>query len=243
MRTYNVFGLTGLLVLVCWLGDAPLAAEPPPRAEPPRPGSAQFPFDEHLPSSNPMRRGGRLYDMGRHYSAIHFYERAAWYGDKFGQHNLGVMHLRGEGTEFDPVKAWAWLELSAERGYPTLVETADALFDLLDEEQRQQARRHLEQELLPEYGDAVAVPRAQRVMDRGRRQATGTRAGGRAMMGRLRVIDVQGDGLGRPGDEFYDPDKWNMQRIIEYETWQMESLGRGRVEIGDTEIIEDEHDR
>ena len=107
------------------------------------------------------------------------------------------MHLRGEGTDFDPVQAWAWLELSAERGYPSMVEAANELFDLLDEEQRRQARRLLDQELMPEYGDAVAVPRAQVEMDRRRRQSTGSRVGGRAMLGMLRVIDVQGDGLSR----------------------------------------------
>jgi len=237
MRLGRISGFASFLVLALWLGSSPAQADSP------RPGSAMFAFDEHLPSAWRMQRGARLYAIGRHYSAIHFYERAAWYADKFGQYNVGVMHLRGEGTDFDPVQAWAWLELSAERGYPSMVEAANELFDLLDEEQRRQARRLLDQELMPEYGDAVAVPRAQVEMDRRRRQSTGSRVGGRAMLGMLRVIDVQGDGLSRRGDEYYDPEKWNMQRIIEYETWQMQNIGRGRVEIGDTEVVEDEHDQ
>jgi len=228
-------------VLICGLASA--AGAQVPDHSPARPGSALFDYNEHMPSYWLMNRGNRLYSIGRHYSAIHFYERAARYADKFGQYNVAVMHLKAEGTDFDPVRAWAWLELSAERDYPMMRKAADDLFDLLDEAQQRQARAIHGQELLPEYGDSVAIPRAQLRMDRDRRQSTGSRLGSPAMLGMLRVIDYQGDGLSRNGAEYYDPAKWDMQRLVEYETWQMENLARGQVEMGELEIVEDESDR
>jgi len=239
MFGFNRFHLIGLAVLL--LAALHVTAQELNPPKPDRPGSAMFDYQEHMPSNWLMSRAARLYSMGRHYSAIHFYERAARYADKFGQYNLGVMHLKGEGTEFDPVTAWAWLELSGERGYQSLVEAADELFALLDAEQQRRAREIYEQDLLPEYGDDVAIPRAQLQMDRKRRQSTGSRLGAPAMLGMLQVIE--GNGLSRNGAEYYDPEKWDMRRLVEYETWQMENLARGRVDIGETEVIEDENDR
>ncbi|AKS42427.1 tetratricopeptide repeat protein [Wenzhouxiangella marina] len=233
----------GAVFVLSTMMVAPAAGAEAEEPSPPRPGSALFPYHEHMPSYWLMNRARRLYSIGRHYSAIHFYERASRYADKFGQYNVGVMHLKGEGTAFDPVRAWAWLALSAERGYPTLQQAADQLWALLDGEQQRRARAILESELMPEYGDAVAIPRAQLQMDRERRRSTGSRLGQPALLGMLRVIDAQGFGLSRPGSEYYDPAKWDMRQLVEYETWQMNNLARGRVDMGDTEVIEDEHDR
>jgi hypothetical protein len=231
-----------LLSLSLVFGAVGVASAQESEPRPARPGSALFNYNEHMPSYWLMNRGNRLYSIGRHYSAIHFYERAARYADKFGQYNVAVMHLKAEGTDFDPVRAWAWLELSAERGYPMMRKAADDLFDLLDAAQQRQARAIHEQELLPEYGDDVAIPRAQLQMDRERRQSTGSRLGSPAMLGMLRIIDYQGDGLSRNGAEYYDPAKWDMQRLVDYETWQMENLARGQVDIGDFEVVEYESD-
>jgi TPR repeat protein len=240
IQGFIIRSLFAVLVVSGVVGAALAQASEPPPA---RPGSALFNYNEHMPSYWLMNRANRLYSIGRHYNAIHFYERASRYADKFGQYNVAVMHLKAEGTDFDPVRAWAWLELSAERGYPMMRQAADDLFGLLDGAQQRQAQAIYERELLPEYGDAVAIPRAQLRMDRDRRQSTGSRLGSPAMLGMLRVIDYQGDGLSRNGAEYYDPAKWDMQRLVEYETWQMENLSRGQVEMGDVEIVEDESDR
>ncbi|MEN1728631.1 MAG: hypothetical protein AAGJ52_09330, partial [Pseudomonadota bacterium] len=98
-------GLTIALVLTL-SGLPSLSAKSLPAA-PERPGSGLYAFSERTPSYWRMTRGNRLYSIGRHYSAIHFYERAAYYADKFGQYNVGAMYLRGEGADFDPVQGWA----------------------------------------------------------------------------------------------------------------------------------------
>ncbi|QKK03311.1 MAG: sel1 repeat family protein [Pseudomonadota bacterium] len=166
----------------------------------------KYPFHEHTPSAEAMTRAARAYAAGMHETALMHYLEAARWADKFAQYNVGVMHLRGEGTEFDPVRAWAWLELSAERDYPQFVETADDLYAMLDEQQRQQARAIYEQELVPRYGDAVKVPRVQRAMRRELRGATGSRTGSQGFLSMLTVYD--GSGVPRKGTEFYAPEKW-----------------------------------
>ncbi|MEN1729606.1 MAG: hypothetical protein AAGJ52_14305, partial [Pseudomonadota bacterium] len=116
------------------------------------------------------------------------------------------------------------------------------LWGFLDEQQRVEATRIYEEELLPEYGDEVALPRAQNRMDQNRRNMTGTRTGSMAVAGRLQIFFPNGDRPSQSGEQFYDPALWDLQILIQYESWQMENLARGRVEIGELEIVEDELD-
>ncbi len=203
-----------------------------------RPGSSHFPYDEHTPGARHMQQAQRAYRANMHYSAYQNYRAGARWADKFAQFNVGVMYLRGEGADFNPARGWAWIKLSAERGYPQMVEMADDLYALLDDEQRRRGREIYEEELLPDFGDEMAVDRTADRMDRERRRATGTRTGSRAMMGALTVID--GSGQRRSGDEFYAPDKWDFERIIRFEREFMFRWAAGRVTIGETELIDDD---
>jgi hypothetical protein len=223
--------LIGISVLLGAGAQETLAAVQPP-------GDPRFAYHEHTPSARAMERGRRAYRAGQHHAALAQFREAARWADKCGQFNVGVMYLRGEGTEFDPLRAWAWLELSAERGYPEMVETADQLFALMNESEQAAARQILEEELLPAFGDEVAVPRTTLRMRRDLRRATGSRLGAGPMVARLTIID--GTGSFRQGSEFYDPAKWDFRRIVEYETRLMLQLSQGGVRLGEFRVIEDE---
>ena len=56
------------------------------------------------------------FDNGRADEAIGHFQRAAGYGDKLSQHFLTLMYWNGEGIDRDPVLAYVWADLAAERG-------------------------------------------------------------------------------------------------------------------------------
>lgn len=202
-----------------------------------RPGNSFYAYDEHTPSSRLMSDAQRAYRARMYSSALSTYKAAARWSDKFAQYNIGMMHLRGEGTEYDPLRGWAWLELSAERGYPQFQEAADALWRLFDDAERDRARAILENDLLPVYGDEVTLERTAREMRFRQRDATGSRTGSLGMLQMLRVIDASG--FTRDGTEFYDPEKWDFQNIVRYETDLMIAIHGGTVELQELELDDD----
>lgn len=220
--------LAALIVL------APAAAEEAPQRDP----GLGLGYGEHVPSAWEMRQGRQDYQAGNYMGAFWHYMNAAIWADKFAQYNIGVMYLRGEGVEFDAVRGWAWLELAAERGYPDMVQAAGDLYRMLDEAQRREGERILREELLPDYGDATRVPATARRMERELRNATGTRTGSRAALSFLRVYD--GSGVSRRGDEFYDPAKWDFERIVRFETQLMRDLAGAGATLGEFRVLEDE---
>ena len=123
---------------------------------------------------------------------------------------------------------------AAERQYPKIVEIVDYVERELDDEQIARAKTILEEELLPEYGDEVAIPRTARRMERQRRRATGSRLG---TIGALTVIDRSG--RTRSGHEFFSDEKWDFHQVVELETRLFEGLSRGRVELRDQKSEKD----
>lgn len=188
------------------------------------------PLLEHVPGFQSYQQGIRDYNEGRLFSARHYFLVAARYGDKVAQYNLGVMYFNGEGIPADRIRGWAWFDLAAERGYPQMVETALDAWDLLDDAQRTQATA-LRDELEARFGDAVVVPRVAAMMERIRRNPTGSRTG--HVSGTLQIYDRSG--MQRSGDEFYAEERWDYREIVRIETQLFEQLARGRVEIGEIE--------
>lgn len=229
-RSIHIFAaLLMFLLPVAASGEDSLALD--------RPGDRLYAYDEHTPGQRFMILAQRAYKAGMFEGALTHYKAAARWADKFAQYNVGIMHLRGEGAEYDPLRGWAWLELSAERGYPQFEDAADALWALFNAPERNRATAILEQDLLPYYGDAQTLERTAREMRFRLRDATGTRTGSRAMLGMLTIIDRTG--FPRDGDEFYDPDKWNFNTIVDYETRLMEQVAEGGVQLRELELEQD----
>jgi hypothetical protein len=190
-----------------------------------------FSYAEHTPGARLVAEGKRSFEAGQYASALSKYEAAARWADKFAQFNIGVMHLQGKGTDFDPARALAWFQLAAERDYPMMVTMVEDLEDMVDDATKRKAERIRVDELEPVFGDDVAIERTQRRMQRDRRLATGSRLG---FAGFLRVIDS--NGFSRDGAEFYAEEKWDFRQIVAIETQRMMDLGDGRVELRELEL-------
>ncbi len=215
------------------------------------PGVAQERADEHMaraPSSQHLEPALRAYRNGFYGTALRRFERAAFWADKLAQYNVGVIHYLGNGVDADSARAWAWFELAAERDYPVMQIFAEQVWNELDDEQRDTARRILESELLPRYGDAVAVERTRRYMDRQFRSATGSRLGNAPSL--LTVLEVKGPVIFNQftnsltaqssrrfyGPDFYREELWDFDHILASEAWFFDEAQRGSILLRDLEV-------
>src|SRR3546814_8688311 len=120
--------------------------------------------------------GERARAEGRDEQAYLSFRRAARHGDKQSQSILARMHHDGSGAVRDPLLAFAWMAVAAERGDRTYTRLRDSYWRQLDADQHAQAKARA-RELRAEYGDAAALPRLQKSIRMARHQATGSRLG------------------------------------------------------------------
>lgn len=192
-------------------------------------------YAEHTPGYRLMGEAAKFYESGWYHSARSRYFAAAWWADKLAQFNVGVMYLHGQGVERDLARGLAWLKVAAERGYPDMVTAVEQVQLRLNEDQLARAQAIFESELLPDYGDEVAIERTAVRMERERRRATGSRTG---FVGNLTVIDHTG--ASRSGEDFYAEEKWDFRQIVSLETRLFQALAGTTVTLGDLEVIEDD---
>lgn len=212
--------------LLALLGVA-LAAGPAPAEQPP------LSFPGGTPSKRVLeaqRKAEELYEQGEHRRALFIFEKdLAPIGDKYAQYMVGYMHLHGESVRADPVTAYAWYRLAAERGDPALEGARRELRALLTDEE---ARRSYEifVELRDEIGDRALVARLLEQDLNELRQRTASRAGSSAR--RVEVLLI--DGTKVPGDKYY--------AALEERIEKRRAYLRGYVEMGEVEMIADELD-
>ncbi|HET6553060.1 MAG TPA: sel1 repeat family protein [Dyella sp.] len=124
---------------------------------------------------------GALADQRHDYEhAIAMYQVAASWAHKAAEYNLGVLYLNGHGSPVDLPRAMAWFALAAERGDTQYVYAKQLLYAQLTPEQFERANV-IWRELLPTYGDAVALRRAKARWREVRYSMTGSRVGSSAM--------------------------------------------------------------
>lgn len=193
-------------------------------------------YADNAPGTQFLERGNRFFRQGDYDAAVGNFRLAAHWADKLAQFNLGLMYVNGDGVERDPLRGWAWIKLSAERGYPKHAAVAADIRDQFSEEHREAARQILEEELKPEYGDAVAVPRTSHEMKR--MLARNTSGGSR--VGANRVVYVTGrDGTFVSGNQFFRDARWNFEKIVQFETRLQKSLGGGNVTLREFRTVEE----
>lgn len=138
-------------------------------------------------------------DNGRPQQAVDNFRRAAYYGDKLSQHMLSLMYWNGEGAGRDPVEAYIWADLAAERGTSDRLTAArEAMWKALSPEQQQQVRQR-GPAYNQRYADAVAQPRTNAAIGQFKRARTGSRTGSNVSplavrLGRPRLSSKVGDG-------------------------------------------------
>lgn len=190
----------------------------------------------HTPAAEYMAEAIESYRREQYERAFGRYRLAANWANKHAQAWVAWMYLLGRGVERDPVRAAAWMKLSAERGYPDLVEESKNIMSSLSMEQRAHAELIYSEELLPNYGDEVAIPKTRREMRRDRMKASGSRVG---YTGNIREIVTENDNY-HSGAIFYAEDRWDFTKVIQFETLAHEAIAQGRVTLGDFTLVGDE---
>lgn len=175
----------------------------------------------------------QYYEKGRYAKAYQIYsEDLARLGDKFAQFRAGYMHYTGEGLAKDPVKAFAWMRLSAERGSEQLTTAAAQVWETLDANQRAAAKTEFDR-LQAEYGDRALLTRLIEEDERELKSTTGSRLGQTNAQSRVYNPSVRGSVTDAEG--FTQA----IKQRIEARTRYIELL-EGNVEYGEFEVLEDE---
>ncbi len=170
------------------------------------------------------------YEAGRYSEALMLFQRAARYADKPSQAIVSEMYLNGQGVAPDPVLAYVWMDLAAERGYPKLIARREAMWASLDEAQRKSA---VEQggAMYREYGDPSARPRLQGELRRVTTQSTGSRLGAPGPM-QVYVRGAKNEHSVGTGEQFYDARYWGGDGYFEWQAQQDLALLEGGVTVG-----------
>ena len=184
------------------------------------------------PNEEHRLRGLKSYKNGQYSDALRSFELAAHYADKHSQHYLTLMYWNGVGVERDPVQAYIWSDLAAERGSKGLLVVREQIWAKLSPEQRAEAQARGEA-AYERYGDEVAQPRAENVMRRFARNMTGSRVGyrnqrlemqGRPINGAI-FIEVGSNEAAYAAAERASPDELygrdgGLRRMVDY--WQQQ---------------------
>ncbi len=133
-------------------------------------------FATYHPDQTNRDRGFDAYSDGEFPRALDYFRRAARYADKPSQLAISMMYRHGEGVSADPVLAYVWADLAAERGYVSFLAYREEIWSKLSEEQQQRAV-DIGQAMYAEFGDEVAKPRLNQLLQRGLAKRTGSHAG------------------------------------------------------------------
>jgi len=131
---------------------------------------------EGHPNEEWRLNGLKAYLSGRYDRAIECFERAATYADKYSQHYLSLIYWYGQGTAKDPVRAYIWSDLAAERGGRRLLAIREKMWTQLTPVQQQQVAAQ-GPAYYEKYGDDVTKPRAEAEIRRFATHMTGSRTG------------------------------------------------------------------
>jgi hypothetical protein len=176
------------------------------------------------------------YENGRTKEAIAQFERAAMHGDKLSQHLLSLMYWNGDDVERDPVQAYIWADLAAERGNSEdLIRVREYIWHELDEEQRARVVA-TGGSWYDRYGDAVAIERNNTQLRRFMRTLTGSRVG--LLTSRLDINAARTGfaAYSAMGTQFYDDSRsrpgpyWKAQDLALDAL--MKQIGAGTVNVG-----------
>ena len=148
-------------------------------------------YEMYHPDQRFRRLGLEAIERGEHEWALKYLRRAAHYADKPAQAMLAEYWFDGVGGEVDRARAYAWMDLAAERHYRLFLIKREAYWEALTPAERERALA-IGAELYARYGDAVAKPRLEQKLRLGSRQSTGSRVG---MRGALKVYTFGPSGL------------------------------------------------
>jgi hypothetical protein len=143
--------------------------------------------------------GMRRYAHKDYAGALKYFKIGAYYSDKLSALSIGLMYLNGEGVTRDPLTAYAWLTVAAERGYPDFVATRDRVKAGLTPAQLGEAQPIVDQ-LMDEYGDKAAKRRLVVQLRQGQMKITGSHTGFDSGISQLNTKDCGGPSIAVGGE-------------------------------------------
>lgn len=198
-------------------------------------------YQSFHPDHRWRQQGLRAQAAGQYASARKFFLRSAAYADKAAQAHYALMLWHGQGGTQDRALAQAWMALAAERQYLKFEALRDQLRSRLDDDEKARADE-IRGSLFAEYGDAVAKPRLEVVMQRGLRSRTSSRAGGGTS--RVRTFATLDDAVSSIGGggggastraeitQFWDDQYWQPAQYWDWQDSNWEAPGhRGTVTV------------
>ena len=182
--------------------------------------------------------GMKAYNKGNYEVAFRHFLHASRYADKPSQGMIADMYWAGIGVAADRELGYAWMDLAAERLYPQFMLFRERYWNALDDKQRAAAikRGHA---VFADYGDAVAKPRLESELRRGRSMMTGSRTG---FTGTGIWIQVRDTGAVLRGDEFYAKKYWQADYYWQLQDQIWHAPKRGHVHVGEPEKAAGEND-
>lgn len=179
--------------------------------------------------------GATNYQQKRYREAVAHFLDAARYGDKPSQAMLALMLWNGDGIDADRVQAYAWIDLAAERGYPSFVATRERFRAALSEDERRRGM-DLREELYAKYGDEHAKRRLNLEMTREKLKITGSHLG--RPKGAL-VLLPGPDGRPRaiPDTVFWSPRYWSPRQYWARQDRVWEAP-KARVDVGPVQPVD-----
>lgn len=195
-------------------------------------------FLRYHPDIKHRLEGLKHLDDGAPDQAYTEFQRAAKYADKVSQAMVAELLWAGAVDGADRARAYAWMDLAAERGYQVFIAKREQYWAALDADERERAIE-VGQEIYAEFGDEVAKPRLERVLKRGRLNITGSRVGFVGAL-EIQVPGPDGEWIRISGEEYYDDKLW---KSGEYFAWQDRTWGGepiGTVTVGEVNAEDEE---
>lgn len=185
-----------------------------------------------------------LLDDGKARAAVVEFENAASWGDKLSQAMVAEIYWEGIGVRVDRPRAYAWMDLAAERQFIAFVAKREKYWSQLDGQERDLALA-IGAELYAMYGDDVSLPRLQARLVRDR-DTSGSRLG----FAGNGTVTLRGESAGLLSlswtglmpqllggnqmslTDYYSPQLWRFKNYMDWQTDQLEMARRGVVRIG-----------
>lgn len=120
--------------------------------------------------------GADAYKAGDKERALEMFTSAARYGDKPSEAMVATMYWNGEGTAVDRPRAYAWMDLAADRGYHDLLIQRELYWNRLSASERDEAIR-IGKDVYDKYSDELGRQHLAIELSRVALQATGSHTG------------------------------------------------------------------
>jgi len=197
------------------------------------------------------------YHNGNKERALRLLIEAARYADKPAQAMVAAMYWQGDGIPMDRPRAYAWMDLAADRGYRDLLVQRELFWNGLTEAERR-AALEVGKEIYEQYSDEAGVVRLERSLSLVRKKGTGSHTG---FLGNGRAIFSSGirgyandaalggssaayllgqvDGHSMDFKVLYDPALWHARLYVELKDaqWQLGRPLQGHVEVGEPQTV------